>query len=86
MELVESQYDFSQHWLGKSKSYMSAIKAAKRRESLDCLTVLIFKLEAKAREYELLGQLRGGEHVAHYCGELRTLARDVWSDIRQRCA
>ena len=85
LELVESQYDFSQHWLGKGKSYMSAIKAAKRKESVDSLTALMLKLEAKAREYELLGQLSGGEHVTHYSGELRTLAREVWGNIRQRC-
>ncbi len=85
LELVESQYDFSQHWLGKGKSYMSAIKAAKRKESVESLTALLLKLQAKAREYELLGELDGGEHVAHYGGELRTLAKQVWGNIRQRC-
>ncbi len=85
LRLVESQYEFSKQWLGRSQSYMAAIKAAERNVSVESLTGLVLKLEATAREYELLAQLNGGEHVTHYSGELRMLAKQVWGSIRQRC-
>ena len=65
LSLVETQYAFSCNWLGKSKSYMAALKAAGRTESIETLTALVIKLEATAREYEQLGNMAGGEHVEH---------------------
>lgn len=85
LNLVESQYDYSSGWLGKSKTYMAALKAADRAESVEVLARLVIKLEATAREYEMLGKLEGGEHVAHYSAELHTLAKEVWGNIRRRC-
>ena len=44
-ELTTSQYDFSENWCGKGKSYYSWVKATSAEPSISTLTVLMYRLD-----------------------------------------
>lgn len=44
-ELATSQYDFSENWCGKGKSYYSWLKATSSEPSISTLTVLMYRLD-----------------------------------------
>ena len=50
LKLVESRYEFSEEWLGRCRSYFSAIVSSKREPSIAALTTLKVRLEAVLRE------------------------------------
>ena len=50
LSLVESQYEFSEEWLGRCRTYYSAIVSAKREPSIAALTTLKFRLDAVLRQ------------------------------------
>lgn len=45
--LLQSQYEFSSQWLGKSRSYYSALKAQGRNCTIEPLLALQHKLEQR---------------------------------------
>ena len=51
-ELTESQYDFSRHWCGMGRSYMSWAKSADRDPSPKALLQLVYKIEDKIAELD----------------------------------
>jgi hypothetical protein len=50
--IVESKYDFSQHWLGRCQSYTTAIEASGREASADALATLHTRLGALVAHLE----------------------------------
>ena len=50
LTLVESQYEFSEEWLGRCRTYYSAIVSAKREPSIAALTTLKLRLDAMLRQ------------------------------------
>ena len=50
LTLVESQYEFSEEWLGRCRTYYSAIVSAKREPSIAALTTLKVRLDAVLRQ------------------------------------
>lgn len=50
LELVESRYEFSEKWLGRCRSYYSAIVSSNREPSIAALTTLKVRLEALLRQ------------------------------------
>ena len=50
LNLVESQYEFSEEWLGRCRTYYSAIVSAKREPSIAALTTLKLRLDAVLRQ------------------------------------
>ena len=50
LTLVESQYEFSEEWLGRCRTYYSAIVSAKREPSIAALTTLKLRLDAVLRQ------------------------------------
>ncbi len=51
-QLCESGYDFSENYLGKSKSYFSVLKARKELPSIEALVLLEVSLKEKARMFD----------------------------------
>ena len=60
INLVKTQYEFSEKWLGKSKSYYSAIVSLKQPASVQVLTTL------KLRLLELSMQLENSKRAQKY--------------------
>ena len=50
LNLVDSQYEFSEEWLGRCRTYYSAIVSAKREPSIAALTTLKLRLDAVLRQ------------------------------------
>jgi hypothetical protein len=50
--VVKSKYDFSQHWLGRCRSYTTAIEASGREPSTDALATLHARLGALVAHLE----------------------------------
>ena len=46
LNLAETQYEFSEEWLGRCRTYYSAIVSAKREPSIAALTTLKIRLDA----------------------------------------
>lgn len=51
VHVCKSGYEFSTHYLGKSKSYYSVLKALEAEPSIDALSILETALKEKASEY-----------------------------------
>lgn len=56
--MTKSQYDFSSRWLGKSRSYLSWLKAGQHNPSTDALCHLLFQLEHCADDESVEGKER----------------------------
>ncbi len=50
LNLVESQYEFSEEWLGRCRTYYSAIVSAKREPSIAALTTLKLRMDSVLRQ------------------------------------
>ena len=87
LNLVESQYEFSEEWLGRCRTYYSAIVSAKREPSIAVLTTLKFRLDAVLRQTS-----HKPAKVAYSPEEerirlaLELLVRELENAIEQRCA
>ena len=46
--LFESQYDLSQYWFGKGRSYVSSMKCRNRQPSTEALLMFSSRLESTA--------------------------------------
>ncbi len=86
LNLVESQYEFSEEWLGRCRTYYSAIVSAKREPSIAALTTLKLRLDAVLRQTS-----RKPAGVAYSAEEermrvaLEQAVRALESVIEQRC-
>ena len=49
--LFESQYDLSQYWFGKGRSYVSSMKCRKQQPSTEALLILSSRLEVTAQQF-----------------------------------
>jgi len=73
--LCVSGYDFSQNFLGKTKSYYSVLKARNAQPSVDALVMLEISLKEKAKIYE------NGSY--EFYGRLRNSLESLSSEVRQ---
>ena len=86
LNLVESQYEFSEEWLGRCRTYYSAIVSAKREPSIAALTTLKLRLNAVLRQTS-----PKPAEVAYSAEEermrrtLEQLIRTLENVIEQRC-
>ena len=49
--LFESQYDLSQYWFGKGRSYVSSMKCRNQRPSTEALLMFSSRLEFTAQQF-----------------------------------
>ena len=87
INLVKSRYEFSEGWLGRCRSYHSAIVSAKREPSIAALTTLKVRIEAVLRQ----ANDKSAEHVYSAEDERRRLTLKqiecaVERVIEERCA
>ena len=87
LNLVESQYEFSEEWLGRCRTYYSAIVSAKREPSIAALTTLKLRLDAVLRQ-----RRQKPAEVAHSAEDermrvaLEQAVRALENVIERRCA
>lgn len=80
--LCWSQIDYSQNWLGMSKSYYSAMRAINHRPGYKCLSTLLFKLDEKVTE---LRSIPSG-HLSESIGKRITSLQYVRDAVSQALA
>jgi hypothetical protein len=51
LDLFESQYDLSEFWFGKGRSYVSSMKCRKRQPSAEALLMFSSRLESTAQQF-----------------------------------
>ncbi len=51
LDLFESQYDLSQYWFGKGRSYVSSMKCRNRQPSTEALLMFSSRLESTAQQF-----------------------------------
>ncbi len=49
--LFESQYDLSQYWFGKGRSYVSSMKCRNQQPSTEALLIFSSRLEFTAQQF-----------------------------------
>ncbi len=49
--LFESQYDLSQYWFGKGRSYVSSMKCRNQQPSTEALLMFSSRLESTAQQF-----------------------------------
>jgi len=82
--LTKSQYDFSVRWLGRSKSYASALKAADREISTDALATVCIRLQALTAHLERSQHVQQREALRQRCVRARALERRLWRTLQAR--
>ena len=86
LNLAETQYEFSEEWLGRCRTYYSAIVSAKREPSIAALTTLKLRLDAVLRQAS-----HKPAEVAHSAEDermrvaLEQVVRDLERVIERRC-
>ncbi len=83
MWMVESQYEFSRFWLGKSRSYMSCAKARQRPPSLLVLMRLSQRLTSITAKYAAVATT---EMERDNCTRLVALRGRVGNEIERLSA
>ncbi len=51
LELFESQYDLSEYWFGKGRSYVSSMKCRNQQPSTEALLMFSSRLEFTAQQF-----------------------------------
>ncbi len=51
LDLFESQYDLSEFWFGKGRSYVSSMKCRNQQPSTEALLIFSSRLESTARQF-----------------------------------
>ncbi len=51
LDLFESQYDLSQYWFGKGRSYVSSMKCRNQQPSTEALLMFSSRLEFTAQQF-----------------------------------
>ncbi len=51
LDLFESQYDLSEFWFGRGRSYVSSMKCRKRQPSTEALLMFSSRLEFTAQQF-----------------------------------
>jgi hypothetical protein len=51
VDLIESQYELSQFWFGRGKSYVSSMKCRGRKPSIEALLYLSRQIEMMAKTF-----------------------------------
>jgi len=81
-DLAHSQYDFSSHWCGMGRTYLSWVKAANAQPSHKALMQLVFNIDDKIEELSDDIQHEYPEVVAHDCAMLTTVRDEVMTFLR----
>lgn len=84
LKLVRSQYDFSENWLGRGRSYYSSAKAAGREVSGDALLTLYVKLDLLADELGTSPSYASNASLREASDRVDDAAYAVWIAIQQR--
>lgn len=79
--LARSQYDFSEQWLGQSRSYFSAVKARQSEPSVRSMLYLDHQLETMARAMALAN---GSRYAQNGARRLRSVREAVSLRLQQR--
>ncbi len=80
LDLFESQYDLSQYWFGKGRSYVSSMKCRKRQPSTEALLMLASRLEITAQQFSQSEY----QSVRDKSRGMKLLAREVRQEIDKR--
>lgn len=81
--LVKNQYDFSERYLGKSRSYYSSCKARRRPLNTEALVNLALALERDVALLEAGRAYALSERVRTVAAGVKELTGAVWGEVRQ---
>ena len=78
--LFESQYDLSQYWFGKGRSYVSSMKCRKQQPSTEALLMFSSRLESTAQQFSQSEY----QSIRDKSQGMKLLAREVRQEIDKR--
>jgi len=78
--LFESQYDLSQYWFGKGRSYVSSMKCRKQQPSTEALLMFSSRLESTAQQFSQSEY----QSIRDKSEGMKLLAREVRQEINKR--
>ncbi len=77
LDLFESQYDLSQYWFGKGRSYVSSMKCRNRQPSTEALLMFSSRLESTAQQFSQSEY----QSIRDKSQGMKLLAREVRQEI-----
>jgi hypothetical protein len=80
LDLFESQYDLSQFWFGKGRSYVSSMKCRNQQPSTEALLMFSSRLESTARQFSQ----SEFPSIRDKSQGMKLLAREVRQEIDKR--
>jgi hypothetical protein len=80
LDLFESQYDLSQYWFGKGRSYVSSMKCRNQQPSTEALLMFSSRLESTAQQFSQ-SDFRS---IREKSQGMKLLAREVRQEIDKR--
>ena len=78
--LFESQYDLSQYWFGKGRSYVSSMKCRSQQPSTEALLMFSSRLESTAQQFSQSEY----QSIKDKSQGMKLLAREVRQEIDKR--
>ncbi len=78
--LFESQYDLSQYWFSKGRSYVSSMKCRNRQPSTEALLMFSSRLESTARQFSQSDY----QSIRDKSQGMKLLAEEVRQEIDKR--
>ncbi len=80
LDLFESQYDLSEFWFGKGRSYVSSMKCRNRQPSTEVLLMFSSRLESTAQQFSQSEY----QSIKDKSQGMKLLAREVRQEIDKR--
>ena len=80
LDLFESQYDLSEFWFGKGRSYVSSMKCRNQQPSTEALLMFSSRLESTARQFSQSEY----QSIRDKSQGMKLLAREVRQEIDKR--
>ncbi len=80
LDLFESQYDLSQYWFGKGRSYVSSMKCRNQQPSTEALLMFSSRLESTARQFSQ----SDFQSIRDKSRGMKLLAREVRQEVDKR--
>jgi len=78
--LFESQYDLSQYWFNKGRSYVSSMKCRNQQPSTEALLMFSSRLETTAQQFSQ----SDFQSIRDKSQGMKSLAREVRQEIDKR--
>ncbi len=80
LDLFESQYDLSEYWFGKGRSYVSSMKCRNQQPSTEALLMFSSRLESTAQQFSQ----SEFQSIRDKSQGMKLLAREVRQEVDKR--